>query len=134
MGLRLVAHYYDRSEALIVTAALDAAGIPAFLENYHQVHNQPLSEIALGGYRLMVVLDDIDGAVSVLREARSAPLVDGEALASTYWLPGPIRCAIALLWLNSVFAPFGFALHPLVYILGWFVWPLLLVRVHRWVH
>lgn len=81
MGLRLVAHYLDRYEAVIVAAALDAAGVPVFVENYHQVSAQPFSEIALGGFRLMVCEQDLGDALAVIGEARRKSSFEGERLS-----------------------------------------------------
>jgi hypothetical protein len=73
MGLRLVAHYFDRSEAFVVCSALEAAGVVTFMENYNQVALKPFSEIALGGFRIMVVDEDLPDALDVLREAMAHP-------------------------------------------------------------
>jgi hypothetical protein len=102
MGLRLLAHYYDRSEALVASAALDAAGIPTFVENHEQNANLPFEQIALGGFRLMVCEQDIADALSVLGDARGAPLLEGERLSQrTYWLP-----SLMLVLLMGVPLPF----------------------------
>lgn len=85
MGLRLLAHYYDRSEALVVQSVLNAAGVLSFVENYNLVAMKPFSELALGGFRLMVCEADVDDAVAVIREARSNPLLEGECLSTRYW-------------------------------------------------
>jgi hypothetical protein len=84
MGLRLVAHYLDRSEASIAFATLDAAGLAAFLENFEQVSVQPLSELALGGYRLMVCEEELDLALAVLKEAKGNPLHEGGELVTQH--------------------------------------------------
>jgi hypothetical protein len=52
MGLRLVAKYFDRHEAYVAQATLDAAGVPAFLHgelitNLHPIHLLPLSLLLL---------------------------------------------------------------------------------------
>lgn len=83
MGLRLVAHYYDRVEALVVSSALDAAGVPNFVENFNQMAVKPFEEVALGGYRLMVCEQDLQYALDVLAEARAKRSFEGERL-STY--------------------------------------------------
>jgi hypothetical protein len=81
MGLRLVAHYYDRNEALIVSAAVDAAGIPNFLENAEQNSVQPFYQVALGGFRLMVCEQDLHDALAIIEEARRNPVREGERLS-----------------------------------------------------
>src|SRR5688572_3891151 len=80
MGLRLLAHFYDQNEAVIVASVLDAAGIPVFTENYLQNVAQPFSQIGLGGYRLMVCEEDLDAALAVLGEARRKRSFEGERL------------------------------------------------------
>lgn len=82
MGLRLVAHYFERIEALIVSATLDAAGIPNWVHAYQLICVQPFYTFPLGGYRVLVVEDDLGDAVSVLHEARANPLTDGERFES----------------------------------------------------
>ena len=104
MGLRLVARHYDRSEALVASAALDAAGIPNWVEGFNQVAIQPFHEIALQGYRLMVVDHDVADAVAVLREAMRKRSFEGERLSVDYRLG-----LTMLLWL----VPFFFFLVPL---------------------
>lgn len=84
MGLRLVAHYYDRNEALIAIGALDAAGLAGFLINAAQISVQPFHEVALGGFRLMVVDEELEEAVAVLREALRNPLLEGERLSKNH--------------------------------------------------
>lgn len=44
MGLRLVAHYYDRSEALIACGALEAAGY--YVNSVRPLHESALAAIA----------------------------------------------------------------------------------------
>lgn len=80
MGLRLVAHYFDRIEALIAHSAVDAAGIPAFLHSSTLLTIDAGYTIAVGGFRLVVCADDVEAAVSVLEEAQSNPLREGERL------------------------------------------------------
>lgn len=45
MGLRLLAHFYERNEALIAAGALEAAGVVVFVDNVTQLTIQPLKEI-----------------------------------------------------------------------------------------
>jgi hypothetical protein len=103
MGLRLVAHYYDRMEALIVSATLDAAGVPNFVENYNQVALKPFEEIALGGYRLMVCEQDLDIALNIIGEARTKRSFEGERL-STY---SAFDLSMLIILVLSIFAPVG---------------------------
>jgi hypothetical protein len=84
MGLRLVAHYFDRSEALIVRGALQAVGVPAFVHGFDLLTVQPWCEVTFGGYRVVVPEEELADAVAVLREARSKPLWEGEALVTRY--------------------------------------------------
>jgi hypothetical protein len=114
MGLRLVAHYYDRNEALIAISALDAAGLAGFLINTAQISVQPFHEVALGGFRLMVVEEELDDAVGVLREARKNPLLTGERLSKNHRTG-----AFVALHLSQFLLLGGFLL----------IWPL---RTYRW--
>ncbi len=86
MGLRLVARYYDRMEAVVVSAALDAAGIPNWLENYNQIWIQPFHDIALHGFRLMVVDEDLAAALATIKEARRTRSFEGERLSKDHRL------------------------------------------------
>ena len=106
MGLGLVAHYYDRAEALIVSATLDAAGVPNWVENYHQNVLQPFHEIALGGYRVIVVCEGLSDAVALIHEARRAPITDGGELIAEPLLP-PLAGWLYLL---------GIVLSPLLFL------------------
>ena len=80
MGLRLVAHYYDRVEALLAFSVLDAAGIPVFLESSALLTVDPGYLGAVGGFRVVVCEQDLEAAVAVLGEARAHPLTEGEPL------------------------------------------------------
>lgn len=91
MGLRLVAHYLDRSEAVVVSSVLDAAGVPNFIENFQQVWVHPLEEIAMGGFRLMVRKEDLSVALEILREARANPAPCEEVLTVRHF---PLTFAI----------------------------------------
>lgn len=107
MGLRLVAHYIDRNEALIASAALDAAGVPNFLESYHQLCLQGFYELAFGGFRLTVCEQDLADAVAILEEAWRRPLREGEQLVTHYYVFPPVL-ALATLWFYDFvfFLPF----------------------------
>jgi len=80
MGLRLVAHYYDRVEALIVFSALDAAGVPVFVESHSLLTVDPGYLGALGGFRLVVCEEDLEAALSILQEARTPLSPDADIL------------------------------------------------------
>jgi hypothetical protein len=95
MGLRLLAHFYERNEALIVTGALEAAGLLVFVENVSQVSVQPFSEIALGGYRLLVPEEELTAALGVIDEARRNRSFEGERLSQRTYI-GPSLLLFAL--------------------------------------
>jgi hypothetical protein len=80
MGLRVIACLYDRSEALVMSTCLDAAGIPNWLFGAELININPFHEIAYHGYRLVVSDDDLQQALDVIGEARANPLVDGGRL------------------------------------------------------
>lgn len=80
MGLRLVAHYFERSEAFVARSVLEAAGMPAFLHNEDWLRFYPQYVGPFGGYRLMVSELDLDDAVDVLNVARLNPLIEEERL------------------------------------------------------
>ena len=80
MGLRLVAHYFDRVEAFIAESTLDAAGIPVFLHSSALLTVDPGYAIAVGGFRLLVCDEDLEAAIAVLEEAPRNPLREGEPL------------------------------------------------------
>jgi hypothetical protein len=125
MGLRLVAHYYDRVEALIVSATLDAAGVPNWIENYFQNSTQPFHEIALGGYRVMVRTEDVSDALEIIAEARAAPVLEGGRLISRPVLWEPFAWLFVLLML--VWEWWG-----VFWILTFVIGVLLPVRRHEW--
>ncbi|MES1199109.1 MAG: hypothetical protein ABUS48_03925 [Pseudomonadota bacterium] len=83
MGLRLLAHYYDLNEALIVKSALDSAGVCAFLHGYpvSAIAISPWDRIAMGGFRIMVVQEELMVALAAMREARLSQSFEGERLA-----------------------------------------------------
>lgn len=102
MGLRLVAHYYERNEALIVLGALHAAGIVAFLLN--QAHNSvsPFNVLAIGGFRLMVPEEELPAALAVIEEARRTRSFEGERLSQRTY----IAVSLFLLFTVGMFMPF----------------------------
>jgi hypothetical protein len=98
MGLRLVAHYYDRIDALIAFSVVDAAGIPVFLESQALLTVDPAYACAIGGFRLVVCEQDVEAAVAALLEARDSPLREGEALKTEFdLLNGVLSFAVGLL-------------------------------------
>lgn len=102
MALRLLAHFYDRNEALIVRGALEAAGVLTFLENFEQIALQPLHEIALGGVRLMVRDEDLSDALAVLSEARRHRVFEGERLSQNKHLAASLLVMMG----TGMFLPF----------------------------
>lgn len=86
MGIALIAHYYDRTEGLIATSALDAAGVVTFAMSSEIVGVQPFHEIAYGGYRIYACDEDVAAAVTVLTEARAKPLFGDERLSTHHLL------------------------------------------------
>jgi hypothetical protein len=82
MGLRLIVRHYDRSEALVMSAALDAAGVPNFMHGFEMNSINPFHEVAYGGFCIMVCDQDFDVALRVLEEARRKPLLEGERLST----------------------------------------------------
>lgn len=107
MGLRLLAHYYDRNEALIVSALLDECGIANFVHGMFHTAVQPWNEFTLGGYRVMVREEDVAAAVDALRFARDNPVREGEQLVTHYHLAFPIAGILTFIvggWI--LFIPF----------------------------
>lgn len=102
MGLRLVAHYYQRNEALIAFGALEAAGVVAFLENQAQNSVLPFEEIARGGYRLMCPEQESNLAVAILEESRRKRSFGGERLSQRTYLALSLLRMAAL----GMFMPF----------------------------
>lgn len=129
MGLRLVAHYYDRVEALIVSATLDAVGIPNWVENYLQNAVQPFHEIGLGGYRIMVCSEDMGDAVDTITRAVASPISEGGKL-----IRSPILWPV-FAWLLPVL-PFLRDAWGMLALTGWvagfFIWLLLPVKHREW--
>ncbi len=80
MGLRLVAHYFERSEAFVARSAIEAEGMLAYLHNEDWLRLYPQYVGPFGGYRLMVSEHDLEDAVAILREASASPLLEGERL------------------------------------------------------
>jgi hypothetical protein len=80
MGLRLVAHYYERSEAYVARSLLEGTGMLVILHNDGWIRTLPYLVGALGGYRLMVPDFELEDAVTLLTEAKLNPLQEGEWL------------------------------------------------------
>ena len=80
MGLRLVAYYFDRTEAFVARSVIEAEGMLAFLHNEDWLRLYPQYVGPFGGYRLMVSDVDLEDAVAILIEAKLNPLRDGERL------------------------------------------------------
>ncbi len=98
MGLRLVAHYYDRDEALIVRSVLDAAGLVAFVENEQQIAIDPFRSIALGGYRIVVPEAELALALDVIAEARRDRSYEGERLSKHHMIVPHLLATLLLGW------------------------------------
>jgi len=80
MGLRLVAHYFERSEGVVARSVLEDVGMFAYLQNEGLIRLCPQYVGPLGGYRLLVSEIDLEEAVELLIEAKLNPLLDGERL------------------------------------------------------
>lgn len=111
MGLRTIARLYDRSEALVMSSCIEAAGIPHWVFGAEMININPFHEIAYDGYKITVCDDDVEGALAVLDEARSNPLLEGERLSKQHVIVPHLL---------------------LTFLLGWFwVWAVP-VRLYRW--
>lgn len=82
MGLRMIARMYDRSEAVVMSSALDASGIPNFIHGFEPISVNTFHEMAYDGLRIMVCDQDFYAALNVLKEARAKPLLEGERLST----------------------------------------------------
>lgn len=102
MALRLVAHYYERNEALIVLGALHAAGVLAFLQNHGHNSVAPFNVLALGGFRLMVPEEELPAALAVVEEALRTRSFEGERLSQRTY----IALSLFLLFTIGMFMPF----------------------------
>jgi len=80
MGLRALAYYFDRSEALVVRGALEAAGILAIIGNEDFLRVWPHYIGPLSGYRVLVLEFEVEDAVAVIEEALAHPIEEGEIL------------------------------------------------------
>jgi hypothetical protein len=102
MGLKLLAHFYERNAALIALGALEANGLVVFLENQAQISVTPFEEIARGGYRLMVPEQELDAAISAIDEAQRNRSFEGERLSQRTY----IALSLFLLLTVFMFLPF----------------------------
>ncbi|PZO56231.1 MAG: hypothetical protein DCF16_00635 [Alphaproteobacteria bacterium] len=91
MGLRLVARLYDRSEALVMSSCLDAAGVPHFLFGAEMININPLHEIVYDGYKIIVCDDDLASSLAVLAEAQARPAECDEVLTTRHF---PVTFAV----------------------------------------
>jgi hypothetical protein len=80
MGLVLVAHYYERVDALVAKSVVEGAGVAAFLPNFDVLTLLPDYTMAFGGYRLLVVEGEVEAAVFALRHAQTQPASTDERL------------------------------------------------------
>jgi hypothetical protein len=101
MGLRLIESYFDRSEALVARGALEAAGVSIFLRNFELISIYPFHEVVYGGFQIWSAEEDVEAAVSVLRESLRRPLLEGERLSThTFMIP-----SLALFFLGGLLMP-----------------------------
>jgi hypothetical protein len=81
MGVRLAAVAFERSEALVISAALDAAGVPNWIYWYNSLWNLPARLLIYDGFQIVVAEESIEDARAVLREALANPCQEGEILS-----------------------------------------------------
>jgi hypothetical protein len=99
MGLRVIARLSDRSEALVMSSCLDAAGLPHWVFGAELININPFHEIAYHGYRIVACEDDLEVALAVLTEARAKPLLDGERLSKQHIIVPHMLLTFLLGWL-----------------------------------
>jgi hypothetical protein len=80
MGLRIIARLYDRSEALVMSSCLEAAGVPHWVFGAEIVNINPLHEIVYDGYKLLVQEEHLAPALEILAEAVANPTPCDEQL------------------------------------------------------
>lgn len=68
--LVIVAHFLERSEALIARALLDSEGVFAVLPDFNALGVEPGFAFTQGGFRLMASADDLETARTILRDAQ----------------------------------------------------------------
>ncbi|WP_395646677.1 hypothetical protein [Terricaulis sp.] len=103
MGLRLLAHYFDRNEALIVSALLDESGIANFVHGVFHTAVQPWNEFTLGGYRVMVREEDMTAAVQEVCDARAQRVLEGGKLVTHHHLAFPLAGILTFLFGGWIF-------------------------------
>jgi hypothetical protein len=95
-GLRLVAYYFDRDEAFVVKAALDAAGFVCFIHGDRIIDVRWDLNLAAGGYRILVPEEELADAVQLLRDAMRDPIREGGSLERGDSLVEQLFCAAVL--------------------------------------
>lgn len=101
MGLQLLECYFDRSEALVARSVLEAAGVPIFSRNFELISIYPFHEVVYGGFQIWSAEEDVETAMSVLRESLRRPLLEGERLSThTFMIP-----SLALFFLGGLLMP-----------------------------
>jgi hypothetical protein len=60
MGMRLAALAFDRSEALVIGATLDAAGVPNWIYCYNMIWNDPAQRLVCDRFQIVVVEQDLE--------------------------------------------------------------------------
>jgi hypothetical protein len=72
MSLVRVARFTDLVEAQVVESALQAAGIPVYLQNAQFGQTDHAAQYALGGFAVMVPEENAQAAAAFIREHRTA--------------------------------------------------------------
>ena len=80
MGVRLAALAFERGEALVISATLDAAGIPNWIYWYNSLWNMPARLLVYDGFQIVVAEESFEDARAVLKEALENPCRDAETL------------------------------------------------------
>jgi hypothetical protein len=80
MGLRALAYYLDRGEALVAQSVLRDAGILAIIRHEDLLRALPYYTLAFGGHCMLVSELELEDAIAVLLEAKANPLEEGETL------------------------------------------------------
>ena len=80
MGVRLAALAFERGEALVISATLDAAGIPNWIYWYNSLWNTPARLLLYDGFQIVVAEESLEEAGAVLKEALENPCADAEML------------------------------------------------------
>jgi hypothetical protein len=98
MELRIVARLYDRSETLVMSSCLDAAGVPHWVFGAELININPFHEIAYDGYRIVVNEGELETALAVIAEARINPLLEGERLSKQHIIVPHLLLTLLLGW------------------------------------